>query len=75
MVASALHNPHIVEVFDFNITASGTPYMVMEFLDGETLGRRLSRRGRLPLVEASAEEREAVRGCLERLGLLAPAAA
>jgi 4-hydroxy-tetrahydrodipicolinate synthase len=30
---------------------------------------------RLPLVEASAEEREAVRGCLERLGLLAPAAA
>jgi len=27
---------------------------------------------RLPLVEASAEEREAVRGCLGRLGLLAP---
>ncbi len=30
---------------------------------------------RLPLVEATDEEREAVRGCLERLGLLAPAAA
>ena len=30
---------------------------------------------RLPLVEASAEEREAVRDCLERLGLLQPAAA
>jgi 4-hydroxy-tetrahydrodipicolinate synthase len=30
---------------------------------------------RLPLVEADAEEREAVRGCLERLGLLQPAAA
>ena len=30
---------------------------------------------RLPLVEASNEEREAVRGCLERLGLLQPAAA
>jgi 4-hydroxy-tetrahydrodipicolinate synthase len=30
---------------------------------------------RLPLVEASDEEREAVRGCLERLGLLQPAAA
>jgi 4-hydroxy-tetrahydrodipicolinate synthase len=27
---------------------------------------------RLPLVEATDEEREAVRGCLERLGLLAP---
>jgi 4-hydroxy-tetrahydrodipicolinate synthase len=30
---------------------------------------------RLPLVEATAEEREAVRGCLGRLGLLAPVAA
>jgi 4-hydroxy-tetrahydrodipicolinate synthase len=30
---------------------------------------------RLPLVEASDEERDAVRGCLERLGLLQPAAA
>jgi 4-hydroxy-tetrahydrodipicolinate synthase len=30
---------------------------------------------RLPLVEASDEEREAVRGCLERLGLLQTAAA
>jgi 4-hydroxy-tetrahydrodipicolinate synthase len=30
---------------------------------------------RLPLVEATAEEREAVRDCLERLGLLQPAAA
>jgi 4-hydroxy-tetrahydrodipicolinate synthase len=29
---------------------------------------------RLPLVEATGEERERVRGCLERLGLLAPAA-
>jgi len=30
---------------------------------------------RLPLVEATADEREAVRGCLERLGLPAPVAA
>ena len=30
---------------------------------------------RLPLVEANEAEREAVRGCLERLGLLQPAAA
>jgi 4-hydroxy-tetrahydrodipicolinate synthase len=30
---------------------------------------------RLPLVEATPEERDAVRGCLERLGLLQPAAA
>ncbi len=30
---------------------------------------------RLPLVEASQEEAEAIRGCLERLGVLAPAPA
>jgi 4-hydroxy-tetrahydrodipicolinate synthase len=30
---------------------------------------------RLPLVSANDEEREAVRGCLERLGLLEPVAA
>jgi 4-hydroxy-tetrahydrodipicolinate synthase len=30
---------------------------------------------RLPLVEATSEERDAVRGCLERLGLLQPATA
>jgi len=30
---------------------------------------------RLPLVETTDEEREAVRGCLERLGLLRPVAA
>jgi 4-hydroxy-tetrahydrodipicolinate synthase len=30
---------------------------------------------RLPLVEATDEEQEAVRGCLERLGLVAPVAA
>ena len=30
---------------------------------------------RLPLVEASSDEREAIRGCLERLGLLAQVAA
>jgi 4-hydroxy-tetrahydrodipicolinate synthase len=30
---------------------------------------------RLPLVEATPEEREAVRGCLERLGLLTPVTA
>ena len=30
---------------------------------------------RLPLVEATSDEREAVRGCLERLSLLAPVAA
>src|SRR4029453_12157437 len=45
--------------------------------EGGAAGGGLGRGGagpRPPLVEAAGEGREAVRGCLERLGLLAPAA-
>src|SRR3954462_3581476 len=47
-VASRIGHPHIVEVLDFNPLADGTPYQVLEFLDGESLGARLARE-RLPL--------------------------
>jgi eukaryotic-like serine/threonine-protein kinase len=52
--ASAVQHPNVVEVFDvFEIDAE-TPVMVMELLSGETLGKRLSREGQLPLAEALA---------------------
>jgi eukaryotic-like serine/threonine-protein kinase len=35
----ALAHPNIVEIFDQGETADGTPYMVMELLDGETLAQ------------------------------------
>ena len=50
LVTSALGNPNIVEVFDFNHMEDGTPYIVMELLRGEDLGSRLQREGRLPLA-------------------------
>jgi serine/threonine-protein kinase len=52
-----LTHPNIVRIFDANIieTPLGeVPYLAMEYIDGETLGRMLMRRVRLSLVEASS---------------------
>jgi len=46
--ASALvGSEHICEVLDLGVLADGTRYMVMEYLDGETLSSRIKRNGRL----------------------------
>src|SRR5262245_49772159 len=37
--ASILDHPNIVRALDFG-TVNNTPYLVMEFVDGESLGRR-----------------------------------
>jgi hypothetical protein len=49
-IASRIGHPNIVEVLDFNTLDDGTPYQVLEFLDGESLGQRL-RRGSIALDE------------------------
>lgn len=46
-VASAIQHPGIVEVLDLDQTPEGLPFLVMEFLEGETLAGRIERRGRL----------------------------
>jgi len=48
--ASALNDPHICTLHDIG-SNDGTDYLVMEYLDGETLAARL-RKGRLPLNQA-----------------------
>jgi serine/threonine-protein kinase len=53
LVTSGLGHPHIVQVFDFSTTPSGEPFMVMEFLEGEDLERRLRRVGRLPAPQVA----------------------
>ena len=44
--AAALRSPHVVQILDHGIW-QGTPYMAMELLDGEDLGKRLQRLGRM----------------------------
>jgi len=51
--ATAIRHPGIVEVYDFGYADDGRAYLVMEFLEGEPLGARLARRGRLPEPEAA----------------------
>jgi serine/threonine-protein kinase len=43
----------VVQVHDYGVE-DGTPYLVMELLEGEDLGARLKRLGRLPLPDAAA---------------------
>ena len=50
-ITSALRHPNIVQVLDFNRLQDGTPYLVMEYLDGEDLHARLRQRGRLSYQE------------------------
>jgi len=51
-VIAALTGEHIAKVFDFGRLPSGEPFIVMELLEGETLGERVRRVGRLPVKEA-----------------------
>ncbi len=44
---SVLVSPHTVTVFDFGQSETGELYLVMELLDGESLGQRLTREKRL----------------------------
>jgi eukaryotic-like serine/threonine-protein kinase len=48
-----LSHPHVVTVIDFG-EDSGTPYIVFELVEGETLKERIQRLGRLPVDEAVA---------------------
>jgi serine/threonine protein kinase len=49
--AARLKSRHVVQVYDDGQTLDGTPYIVMEYLEGETLEAKLTR-GALPLPEA-----------------------
>src|SRR5215471_804388 len=44
---SLIHHPGIVEVYDCDVDASGRAYIVMEYIEGETLAARLARTGPL----------------------------
>src|SRR5262245_16341105 len=49
--AGRIGSEHIVEVLDLGNLPSGDRYMVMEFMDGDSLGERIKTKGRLPPQE------------------------
>lgn len=51
--AAQLRSPHVVQILDHGVW-DGMPYIAMELLEGEDLGKRLSTRGRLSAPEISS---------------------
>ncbi len=51
LVMATIEHPHVVHVHSFG-EFSGKPYIVMEYVDGETLAERIRREGALPIDES-----------------------
>lgn len=50
-VASRLNHPNIVRALEYN-NEGASPYLVMEFVEGESVGEKLEREKRIPEAEA-----------------------
>jgi serine/threonine-protein kinase len=70
-IASGLQHPNIVQVIDFHETDDGTPYLVMEYLDGEDLAAWMVKQGPVSLHEAMplVEQIGAALGAVHRRGI------
>src|SRR5215472_7435013 len=51
--AAKLNTKHAVHVYDYGVNDEGLPYIVMEYLDGESLSDAIIARGRLPPREVA----------------------
>ncbi len=56
-----LQTRHAVHVFDYGVTSEGIPYIVMEYLEGESLSDKLIRQGPLDAAEVAHITRQAAR--------------
>jgi serine/threonine-protein kinase len=60
--AGALESEHVAAALDFGIAPDGAPYIVLEYLVGESLEHLLEREGRLPIERATNVVQQACRG-------------
>jgi serine/threonine-protein kinase len=51
--AAKLQSKHVVEVYDYGVSPDGHPFIVMQYLSGEPLDKRLEREGRLSPVDTA----------------------
>ena len=63
-VASAgrIDHPNVVTIYESGQTDDGTPYIAMQYLEGESLRARLKARGALPVEECAAIVGQTARG-------------
>jgi serine/threonine-protein kinase len=59
--AARIKSRHAVAVYDHGVTEAGQPYIVMEYLEGESLEQAILRRGKLPLNEVAEIVQQAAR--------------
>ena len=57
-----IHHPNVVTIYESGQADDGTPYIAMEFLEGESLRQALARRGQLPVPEVAEILQQAARG-------------
>jgi serine/threonine-protein kinase len=62
---SLLTSPNTVTVFDFGQSDSGDFYLAMELLEGESVGARIKRLGRIGVAEAIETTKQAARSLSE----------
>ena len=67
-----IHDPNVVTIYESAQADDGTPYIAMEFLEGESLRQALTRRGQLPVPEVAEILQQAARGlnAAHKLGII-----
>ncbi|MDR3674250.1 MAG: SUMF1/EgtB/PvdO family nonheme iron enzyme [Acidobacteriota bacterium] len=70
--AGRIHHPNVVSIYESGQADDGTPYIAMEFLEGESLRQALARRGAIPVVEVAEILQQAARGlnAAHKLGII-----
>jgi serine/threonine-protein kinase len=67
-----IRHSNVVTIYESGQADDGTPYIAMEFLEGESLRETLKRRGALPVPEVAEILQQAARGlnAAHRLGII-----